>query len=693
MAAGEKSELSRKARRLLDEEEALLARLRGRLAELSGGGPPAGVGERLVDLRDEAATARSEDLPSLLGQMHVARAVGDRRRTGALPDPACPYFAHLRLREGDAARDYLLGHVTFLDAPSGLRILDWRNAPLARLFYRYREGDDYDEELPGRRAEGTIEARRLVVIAAGRLRAVHAQGLVVERAGEGWIERDASGPALAGGAGTAERGRLGLGVGREGRAPPPDIAALLDPIQSEIVHACGEGPLLVLGSAGSGKTTVALHRLAALCAKAPQRFGPRHVEVIVPEPGLARLAARILAPLGLGDVRVTTFDAWARREVVRLMPELPRRSLPDAPVAVSRLKRHRALLELIPAWLEERGGSAPPGRLREALLTDRALLSRAAAASGGEIPIAAVEETIRRTRRQAAVPFEQSLRGVERERLQTIDGRAIDEGTPEEIAQTLDAEDDAILLALWRLTRGRGVRPIAHLVLDEAQDVGPFEAAALRQALGHEPSATVAGDDMQRLDSAAGFSGWDELLSGLGLAGAPRRTLDTGYRCPASISAVAQAILGPIARPGAARARRPGAPVGWHRFPNGGAEVLFLQDALADLLCREPEASIAILTRGPAAAARWSRDLLHLPARHVIGGEFRFEPGIDVCEIAEAKGLEFDYVVVPDADAASFPETDESRRLLHVAATRAMHQLWLLVAATPSPVLPWGRDG
>ncbi len=62
---------------------------------------------------------------------------------------------------------------------------------------------------------------------------------------------------------------------------------------------------------------------------------------------------------------------------------------------------------------------------------------------------------------------------------------------------------------------------------------------------------------------------------------------------------------------------------------------------------------------------------------------------MDVCEVSEAKGLEFDYVIVPDADAASYPGDDEARRALHVAATRAMHQLWFCSVGTPSTLLPW----
>ncbi|MHB8420977.1 MAG: ATP-binding domain-containing protein [Myxococcales bacterium] len=689
-------ELDERGRRIVAEEEEMLARVQRRLAELSGRGGADGGTERLRELRDEAASARADDLPSLFAEMHALRAVSERRRQGPLPDARCPYFAHLRLREASGqTRDYLLGHATFLDAASGLRVIDWRHAPLSRIFYRYRERDAYEEELPGRHAEGTVEARRIVVIADGKLRAVHAPGLVLERDAESGSFRPRGPPelpVLGGGAGSAERGGLGVGVGREGRQARPDIAALLDPVQFEIVHGCGTGPLLVLGSAGSGKTTVALHRLAALSFADPAAFGPRRLRVCVPELGLARLARRLLEPLGLGGAEVSTFSAWVQAEVARLLPGLPRRRSDEAPQAVARLKRHLALLHALPGWLAAREGrSRDVERLRQELLTDRALLGRVVGAARGEIPAHAVEATVERTLAQARPSSEARYRHVDADRLAALDGRRLDEGTPDEVGGSLDVEDDALLLELLRLAGGNAVlRPVSHLVLDEAQELGPFELSALRQALGREPSVTIAGDDVQRMDTESGFSDWDELLAFLGVAGAPRRTLEVGYRCPAPVARVAQAVLGPLAKPGAASALHAGAPVGWQRFPSRAAATLFLQDALSDLAAREPAASVAVLTRKAEEAALWAHDLDHLGARRVQGGDFSFEPGIDVCEVAEAKGLEFDYVIVPDADAVSYPADDDARRTLHVAATRAMHQLWFCSAGTPSPLLPWG---
>jgi DNA helicase IV len=399
----------------------------------------------------------------------------------------------------------------------------------------------------------------------------------------------------------------------------------------------------------------------------------------------------MLARLGLGEVRVSTFSEWARRELGRLVPDFDRPVLEDAPPLVARLKRHRALLEALPRWLARHRPQSRVGieTLRFEICTDRDLLGEVVAAAGGELPRGAVEETARRTARQAEPRSEAAHAGTDRARLRAVDGASLDAGTPEEIRQTVDEEDLALLLEIWRLTRGPGARRRAHLVLDEAQELAAIELRALRQTQGEPPSVTVAGDDLQQTDPGAGFEGWDRTLEEIGAPDAARRELEVGYRCPLPIATLAQEILGPLARPGGAPSGRPGAPVGWHRFPSVGAAALFLQDALSDLLDREPNASVAVLTRDAEAARRWAGHLGTLPRlRWVRTGDFSFTPGIDVCEVALAKGLEFDYVVLPDAEASVYPTTDESRRLLHVAATRAMHQLWVCSIGTPSLVLP-----
>jgi len=59
-----------------------------------------------------------------------------------------------------------------------------------------------------------------------------------------------------------------------------------------------------------------------------------------------------------------------------------------------------------------------------------------------------------------------------------------------------------------------------------------------------------------------------------------------------------------------------------------------------------------------------------------------------VTDVRQVKGLEFDYVVILDATARNYPPQTESRHLLHIAATRAAFQLWVVSAGPPSALLP-----
>ncbi len=70
--------------------------------------------------------------------------------------------------------------------------------------------------------------------------------------------------------------------------------------------------------------------------------------------------------------------------------------------------------------------------------------------------------------------------------------------------------------------------------------------------------------------------------------------------------------------------------------------------------------------------------------RRVESYDFSFAPGIEVTEVEQAKGLEFDYVVLLDASEATYPDRPLGRRLLHVGATRAVHQLWVTSVGTPA---------
>lgn len=689
------STLSAAERAILDEELALLERVLVSLAaererERKNPAPNRQANlEILRTLQSEAVSAAEDDLPSLLHEMSVRKQLLDRPPAEPPPASENPYIAHLRVREAGQVKDYCLGQSTHLDTSAGVRVVDWRVAPVARIFYTYREGDEYEEEYPSRIVEGTVEARRVVVIERGQLQQIVAGDCVLRRARDGsWSSHAPGAYALeTGGAGHAVRPDLAR------RASGPPLTALLDRAQFEAISAPPERPLLVLGSAGSGKTTVALHRLARIATLHPVAYPQSGLRVVVPEEGLARLSRRLLEPLGTAQTQVQTLDAWAvLRTNEAFAVKLPR-LCPETPALVVALKRHPALYATLNARFSRPQTKAKPAtfkRLRRVLgelFTDREFLREVVRNAGGGLPEGCIEETVRHTLSQLAEGIGKELRAItDRSRLRTLDGLGIAEGTPDDLAQTIDVEELPILLTLKAWEHTLDSAKISHLVLDEAEDFSLFDARVLGHDLREPKSVTLSGDEAQQTSSS--FAGFDRTLIEIGASDAEVCRLEVSYRCPAPIFELAQRVLGPLASQTPQRAARDGAPVGQFGFPSAAQAALFTAGAVADLVAREPEASIAVVAHDAHTAQEFFKLLSHLPeARLVLEGRFSFEPGIDVTDLDSVKGLEFDYVIVPDATHAAYPPNDESRRRLHVAITRAVHQLWLLWGGPKSLLL------
>ncbi len=477
-------------------------------------------------------------------------------------------------------------------------------------------------------------------------------------------------------------GSLGVGQGNA-QARRFDITAQLDADQFSAMSVAADKPLLVLGSAGSGKTTVALHRLALLAAKELAGVARTRLQVVVPEEGLARLSRRLLAPLGLEKVPVKTLSSWARDTARKVFQQRELEAFDDAPPLVTRLKRHPALAAALKNHPSVGRGASSFATLRRQLaeaFSDRPFLEGVVAASGGDLPTTAVEETVRHTMLQMASPFaEGDLTEFDSEATTTIDGKSLAEGTPEALAGTIDVEDLPILMALLAERRELGLESTAHLVLDEAEDFSVFELFVLGRLLSEERSCTVAGDEMQQTTSS--FAGWPSVLQTLGVANAEQCRLKVSYRCPPPIAELARHVLGSQAAGlETAPDAREAVPVGFHHFPSFDQAALFLRDAVQDLMEREPRASVAVVASTSDAADRFFAALSGLNrVRRVVEGQYSFEPGVDVTDADEVKGLEWDYVLLlPDVTARAYPVEVEARRRLHVAVTRAAHQLWVL---------------
>jgi DNA helicase-2/ATP-dependent DNA helicase PcrA len=283
--------------------------------------------------------------------------------------------------------------------------------------------------------------------------------------------------------------------------------------------------------------------------------------------------------------------------------------------------------------------------------------------------------------------------------ISAVDGRALDE---DEQRGAFDAEDDPILLRLIQLKRGRLIgadgHEVAyeHVAIDEAQDRSAIEVKVLveaTRAMKGDPtqrSITIAGDTAQRLVFDNNFSGWQEMLASMGHT-AVIRPLRLSYRSTAEVMQFAREILGPDLAPDEPLVARSGEPVELHEFGDIGEAVAFLADALRALAGREPTASVAVVARYAEQADAYYSGLARaeVPAlRRIRSHEFSFAAGVDVTDVSQVKGLEFDYVILVEVTASSYPPTVEARHLLHIGATRAAHQLWLVSTSEPSPLLP-----
>jgi DNA helicase-2/ATP-dependent DNA helicase PcrA len=483
------------------------------------------------------------------------------------------------------------------------------------------------------------------------------------------------------------------------RARPSLIDVDLDPDQRRAVARPSGGAMLALGEAGHGKTTVALHRLAHLYKTAVGRF---RAVVIVPHEGLARLLQPLVTRLG-ADVRVSTYDAWARRQARRAFGDLPRRESQGAPPGARRVKRDPALRAILaelagrPPGRIDDDHDAPPPRTRahahrgdlQHLFGDRALVERLARASRQGIGAHAVGQTLEHTRVQFSPTGEEAYAHVvDAARLVPADARSLDAGTPAEDAGSVDAEDYAVLFELDRLRAVRlGRRPARPwrydcVVLDEAQEFAPLELALVGRSLAPGGTLVVAGDADQQTDPAACFEGWGATMAELGAPDHERVVLDVGYRCPPEVVALARALR---------EGRRPDRPPPLARFDDERALVAWIADEARRLEALDETARLAVVARSPLLARRIAAGLRGVvPCRLVLDGEFVPHRGVDVTLVDQVKGLEFDAVVVADADAGAYPDAPASRRALYVAVTRACHSFALACVGAPSPLVASG---
>lgn len=232
--------------------------------------------------------------------------------------------------------------------------------------------------------------------------------------------------------------------------------------------------------------------------------------------------------------------------------------------------------------------------------------------------------------------------------------------------QELSLEDLVCMDELEHLLSGRPDRTYGHVVIDEAQDITPMQARSLARRCP-SGSMTILGD----LAQATGpfpYEDWEELGSTLtGRHGWRVAELLTGFRVPGEVMEYARP-LGAHCAPGIAMpdsVRRTGERVTVSdgadtagRAARRARELAEHNDVLA------PGITAVIVPSAPA----WKETIVSLTGD---------ESSVLVLTAEEAKGLEFDYVVVVEPSAIA-EDGDVGLRRLYVALTRCTQSLTVI---------------
>ncbi|MFJ5104529.1 HelD family protein [Streptomyces sp. NPDC088554] len=579
-------------------------------------------------------------------------------------------------------------------------VVDWR-APVARAFYRASAHDP--QGVAVRRRFGWAPWSKGAPEDLTGLEDEHLMGDAAPGASTAPAADPGSGTGPAPGAiltGEIERPRIG---------PMRDIAATIQPEQDDLVRSGLGRSICVQGAPGTGKTAVGLHRAAYLLYTYPRRLQRSGLLILGPHRTFLAHIAEVLPALGETGIRQSTLgDEIARHEpgvrdteaaaVVKhdaRMAEVLRRALyggiapPAEPLTLpDGSYRWRLGVDELVAIVEEVRAEAPPyatGRERVRGRAVRAIQLQAERRAGPQSalwarrvgtsrPVTAYLDAVW----PKAVPEDVlsallAAPGAAADGLLTADEqRAIHRPAGRVPRRRADTRWSAADLVLLDELAGLIERPegYGHVVIDEAQDLSPMECRAIARRVDFG-SLTVLGDLAQGTTPWAARS-WPELLRQLGRPDAALVPLTVGFRVPGALVEPANRLLASLdVDVPPARSLRGGGRLTYRRS-DAGDPARTVIEAVREALGHE--GSVGVIASGPEAD-RLRTALADAGVATARADELGASAArVTVLPATEAKGLEYDHVVVVEPAAIVAAET-RGRHRLYVALTRAVSRL------------------
>ncbi len=628
-----------------------------------------------------------------------------------------PYFGRLDFQE-DGKEDVMpiyIGKVGVSDKDTMKPIvIDWR-APVANMFYSFTGGEELAfYHSPDGLVEGDVYLKRNISIRKRELERVvdtYVKGNEdVSHADDFLLYR--------------------LGENKDNKLK--DIVSTIQSEQNDIIRAERNLPLLIQGVAGSGKTTIALHRLAFLIYEYREQLEAERMIVFAPNSLFLDYISSVLPELGVGNISQTTFPDWALRTLdgsVKLkqteekLKEAFSINRNEKKVMLGKLKGRLEFKSFIEERMIQFEKELVPTKDFEAW--DKAV-----------IPVEDVKKWIQveykhyplKKRRERLVgrmkrwieielkKFGETnekklLKKEATKRLNTymnfwpkmsplslynsmIKSKEILEVLPEELVQETEkncrkkevyVEDlPALIYIQHRITGIEIGQKFHHVVIDEAQDFSPFQVYVLKEiTLGN--SFTILGDLSQAIYDYQGIEDWGAFKEVFQETG--YYELTRSYRSTKEIIEFANEII-----------KNAEIPVGLATpvFRSGeDVKVIPAEDQFTEVLKTlqhlqtEDVKTIAVIGRTDDECRDIYEKLTNaeLTVNVIEADQSKYEGGISVVPVYLAKGLEFDAVLLIDVDEEHYKNTKHDAKLLYVGCTRSLHDLWIFHSGEASPLI------
>lgn len=515
-----------------------------------------------------------------------------------------------------------------------------------------------------------------------------------------------------------------------------EIIATIQKEQNDIIRKTPYHNIIVQGVAGSGKTTVAMHRISFILYNYAERFRPEDFYIVGSNRILLEYITGVLPDLDVYGIRQMTMEQLFVRLLYEDWDEQNDSILENTAATQGSMDRgtfgwFQALTEFgvrieaericmesvvldrrqfveglkggVAGVFDEREGEPQPTDLVE-------LLSGKAIRDYVEQTNASVQTKINMLNERLIIKIKDEflkngLRYSEKERKAILKeycgyfGKKIfdisifelyqrflleqkekgyEVSVPE---QAYDVYDLAALAYLYkRMKETEVISEAHHVVIDEAQDYGMMAYAVLKYCM-KDCTYTVMGDVSQNIHFGFGLADWEELRKLFcSQDGDSFGILKKSYRNTVEISEFATKILhhGSFEPYPVEPIIRHGKEVEVMQLPT--KRELYEETARR---CRAWQKqglnTIAIICRTPEKAELVARQLGRLiPVCESDPDKAVFSDGIMVLPVVYTKGLEFDAVLIFDPDKEEYPVDDGHAKLLYVAATRALHELCVL---------------